>query len=367
MEISYVLRAKNPDSNNWYELLFDTDEGRLAVTEDWSIKKFGELQKTDKIRIIKLGPRARRTAFIFKYDTTKSPYEPQKSQGKLLQPLAQKMKAVVDLIRNDPRVFVVNESPRVTTSMIFELENPVQTDERRMEVSDKKFEAYNIARKYSKGQLRDIAYYFGVSPSEKSETELRSELFDMTDGVVMNDDVPPGEDMSNLDKFLNEYSKESPIAKIKMEVNKALKKGVIREARGIYYYREQPLGGGYDSIIAFMSSNTSIYSAMMSEANRGESEDSNEKEPSQNTFEGDDIETLRGIGRELGVPSFHNKSRDKLVAGIREARALRLLAEVLDVDANQNVNRLIEDVESKGINWKEDRHKWEAKLDVAHA
>jgi hypothetical protein len=163
---------------------------------------------------------------------------------------------IIDFLSHDPRISVNGMAHANTVDAIFNLEiSNIKTNSDVKVLKDKGV-VYNRINNMPLSEKRDVSFYFGQNPQQKTNEELLMFLADFNSGMLMSD--------PKLSEFIDVWGRpENPLTEMKVIINKALTLEVIstqmKEGRASYYLGQNFLGVSMEDLLSYCTREEAIY------------------------------------------------------------------------------------------------------------
>lgn len=208
----------------------------------------------------------------------------------------------------------------------------------------RKGRVYNIINNMPVKEMRDIAFFVGLNPIHESPDEIFISLVDFDKGKLME----------KPDEFINTVT--TPDMNYIVIAKKAILYGVIQEKDNQYYINTELIGSSFVDVLAYCKSNKQQFEGyikkevekvdvlpvdidwdepvskiigMIHEAKKAETPVPIEKEIKEvaaaseevvNNEKEAEIEEIRVIAKELKIPNYWLKGKDKLLKDIKDVK-----------------------------------------------
>jgi len=119
---------------------------------------------------------------------------------------------------------------------------------------EEKADVYSKYSTLDDEQRTAVAIYFGVSPFELSEKELKNHLVGLSNGLITNDKNFRAEFLNRLDRIFDEKS---------LNIRCAIQNGIINKSDGnIYTMQGEVLGSSLDAAILLVKQRDELYAVI---------------------------------------------------------------------------------------------------------
>ena len=266
MKKMIVLRPTKTGRKIWFNgTIVNASGGQTVVTSDYLIKRKEEMSANERPLSAKFD--ATYTALIIEWDSI---YEdgPKRNEFDTLvgEMDHRKYRASRELCRHHqvkPLYGIAN--PNLKGVPMFELEDLAVRNQYGTSRIINQWKVVTKALKMSYQQLTDCAYYYGYSGASKNRSDLWIYLTDFKLGVLHDDVQRESNQLSTMTDCLEKYQPPSKSVEMKVVVEKALIRGLVRKLDNGYYYNDYYIGTKKGHIIDYLSANEPIYAHIKSQ------------------------------------------------------------------------------------------------------